>query len=53
MHSYQPTVEDIVKISECDVFIYTGGESEEWAEDALKNAKDIHNGMIGLPRVVK
>ena len=38
MHSYQPTVEDIVKISECDVFIYTGGESEEWAEDALKNA---------------
>ena len=22
-------------------------------EDALKNAKDIHNGMIGLPRVVK
>ena len=22
-------------------------------EDALKNAKDIHNGMIGLPRVIK
>ena len=40
MHSYQPTVEDIIKISECDVLIYTGGESEAWVEDALKNASN-------------
>ena len=48
MHSYQPTVEDIVKISECDVFIYTGGESEEWAEDALKNASNKDMVKISL-----
>ena len=40
MHSYQPSVEDIVKISESDVFIYGGGESEEWAVAALSNLTD-------------
>ncbi len=35
LHSYQPTADDIVKISACDVFIYVGGESDEWVEDAL------------------
>ncbi len=43
MHSFQPAAKDIVKISSCDVFIYVGGESDEWVEDALKEAvnKDI------------
>ena len=38
LHSYQPTAEDIVKLSSCDVFIYIGGESDEWVDDALKQA---------------
>ena len=38
LHSYQPTADDIVKISDCDLFIYVGGESEGWVEDALKKA---------------
>ena len=38
LHSYQPTADDIVKISECDLFIYVGGESDDWVDDALKNA---------------
>ena len=38
LHSYQPTAEDMMKISDCDVFIYVGGESDEWVEDALKSA---------------
>ena len=29
LHSYQPTVEDMVKISGCDLFIYVGGESDD------------------------
>ena len=43
LHSFQPTAEDIKKISECDVFVYVGGESDEWVEDALKETakKDI------------
>lgn len=38
LHSYQPTADDIVKISDCDLFIYVGGESDGWVDDALKNA---------------
>ena len=43
LHSYQPSAEDILKISESDLFIYVGGESDEWVEDVLKEAinKDI------------
>ena len=36
LHSYQPTADDIVKISDCDLFIYVGGESDGWVDDALK-----------------
>ena len=38
LHSYQPTADDIMKLSECDLFIYVGGESDEWVEDALNEA---------------
>ena len=38
LHSYQPTAEDMMRISSCDVFIYTGGVSSQWARDALKGA---------------
>ena len=38
LHSYQPTADDIVKISDCDLFIYVGGESDEWVKNVLKNA---------------
>ena len=44
LHSYQPTAEDIMKISTCDLFIYVGGESDEWVEDALKEA--VNDKMI-------
>ena len=33
MHSFQPAVKDLVDIEDCDVFIYIGGESEEWARE--------------------
>ena len=38
LHSFQPTASDILKISNCDMFIYVGGESDEWVEDVLKEA---------------
>lgn len=37
VHSYDPTVQDIVEISECDLFIYTGGENDEWVNDILES----------------
>ena len=38
LHSYQPTAEDILAISSCDLFIYVGGESDKWVEDVVSNA---------------
>ena len=37
-HSYDPTPQDIIKIQECDLFIYTGGESDEWVKDILESS---------------
>ncbi len=34
-HSYDPSPSDIVAIENCDIFIYNGGESDEWVEDVL------------------
>lgn len=48
LHSYQPTAEDILKISGCDLFIYVGGESDEWVEDALKEATNKDMVVIDL-----
>ena len=33
LHSYQPTADDIVKISDCDLFVYVGGESDGWVRE--------------------
>lgn len=46
MHSYQPTADDLVKLSSCDVLIYVGGESDKWIEDARKAA--VNKNMVAL-----
>ena len=46
LHSFQPSAGDIVKLASCDLFIYVGGESDAWAEDALKEA--VNPDMIVL-----
>lgn len=46
LHNYQPTAEDILKISTCDLFIYTGGESDGWVEDAL--AQSTNPDMVSI-----
>ena len=48
LHSYQPTADDIVKISDCDLFIYVGGESDEWVKNVLKNAANRKMKVINL-----
>ncbi|MCR5060384.1 MAG: metal ABC transporter substrate-binding protein [Saccharofermentans sp.] len=48
LHSYQPTAADILKISTCDMFIYVGGESDEWVEDALQEATNKDMVVINL-----
>ncbi len=48
LHSYQPTADDIVKISDCDMFIYVGGESDEWVEDTLAQATNENMIAVNL-----
>ena len=48
LHSYQPTIQDIAKVSTSDVFIYVGGESDEWVEDALANAVNKDMKVVNL-----
>lgn len=48
LHSYQPTAADIMRIATCDVFIYVGGESDEWVEDALREAINPNMIVINL-----
>lgn len=52
LHSFQPTVEDILKIASCDMFIYVGGESDEWVDDALKEAVNKDMVVINLLEVL-
>lgn len=52
LHSYQPTADDIVRISNCDLFIYVGGESDEWVEDALQEAINKNMVVIDLMDVL-
>lgn len=37
MHDFEPTPEVIINIKNADLFIYVGGESDEWVEDLLKD----------------
>ena len=48
LHSFQPTAKDILKISTCDLFIYVGGESDEWVDDALREAANQNRIVLNL-----
>ena len=48
LHSYQPTAQDILKISTADLFIYVGGESDAWVQDVLASAMNPGLKAINL-----
>ncbi|MCR4694490.1 MAG: metal ABC transporter substrate-binding protein [Pseudobutyrivibrio sp.] len=48
LHSFQPSAEDILKISSCDLFIYVGGESDQWVDEALDGAQNQDMVVINL-----
>lgn len=52
LHNFQPSANDMIAISECDLFIYVGGESDEWVEDALSTAKNKDMLVINLMEVM-
>lgn len=48
IHNYQPSAEDIMTISDCDMFIYVGGESESWVNDALSSRTNKNMKIVKL-----
>lgn len=48
LHSYQPSVDDIAQISNSDLFIYVGGESDAWVDGVLKTANNPELKTINL-----
>lgn len=47
-HSYEPTPQDIIAIQKADLFIYVGGENDEWVEDILDSPEMEHVRRIRL-----
>lgn len=52
LHSFQPSAQDILKVSTCDMFIYVGGESDKWVDDAIKEATNKNMKVINLMDVL-
>ncbi|MBQ6780556.1 MAG: zinc ABC transporter substrate-binding protein [Treponema sp.] len=52
LHSYQPSVKDMAKLSVADIFVYVGGESDEWVEDALKTVRNKNIRVVNLLEVL-
>lgn len=53
IHDYEPTPQDIVRIQESDVFIYTGGESEAWVDGILEGINPEQTKVIKLMDLVE
>ena len=52
MHSYQPSADDIITISTCDMFIYVGGQSDSWVDDALGQSQNKDMAVINMMDVM-
>lgn len=52
LHSFQPSAQDIATISTCDLFVYVGGESDTWVDDALAQATNDDMVVIDLLEVL-
>ena len=53
LHSYQPSVAEISQISNADIFIYVGGESDYWVKDALAQANNKNMLVLNLMDILK
>ena len=48
LHNFQPTIQDIYTISNCDLFFYIGGESDKWVDGALEQARGSKLRAVNL-----
>lgn len=47
-HSYEPTPQDIINIQKSDLFIYVGGENDEWINNILSSINTNQKTIISL-----
>lgn len=52
LHSYNPSVKDMYEISKCDLFVYVGGESDEWVEKVLPSYPNEKRISLNLMEVL-
>ncbi len=52
MHDFEPTPQDIKDIKNSDIFIYVGGDSDEWIEDVLDDIDTDKTKIIKLMDLV-
>lgn len=48
LHNFQPTAQDFVKVSSADLFVYIGGVSDGWVDDAIGEAHNKHVLAVNL-----
>lgn len=48
VHTFEPTPKDIMNISSADIFVYTGGESDEWAKSILDSTENSKLEIISF-----
>lgn len=52
-HSYEPTPKDILSLRSCDLFLYTGGESDAWVKTLLDSADGASVNAMPLMEAVE
>ncbi len=51
MHSYQPSVDDMIKIANCQIIVYTGGDSQFWIKDAIVSSPSAERQEVSLVEI--
>jgi zinc transport system substrate-binding protein len=52
LHSYSPSAADLRKIAACDLFVFVGGESDEWTERALAQKANPGRRVLSLVKAL-
>ena len=52
LHSYSPSAADLRQIAACDLFVFVGGESDEWTERALAQKGNPRRRILNLVKTL-
>ncbi len=52
LHSYSPSAADLRQVAKCDLFVFVGGESDEWTERALAQKGNPRRRVLNLVKAL-